>query len=65
MPAQPKVEGILIMTTEQIAELKRIALEKHREAEKAMYNYAKECNGIERMEAFEVYENIRTATRVR
>lgn len=53
------------MTTEQLAELKRIALEKHREAEKAMYAYAKECDGVERMEAFEAYENIRTATRVR
>lgn len=53
------------MTTEQLAELKRIGLEKPHEAEKAMYAYAKECDGIERMEAFEVYENIRTATRVR
>ncbi|WP_156730770.1 hypothetical protein [Morganella psychrotolerans] len=53
------------MTTEQLAELKHIALEKHREAEKAMYAYAKECDGIERMEAFEAYGKIRTATRVR
>lgn len=53
------------MTTEQLAELKRIALEKHREAEKAMYAYAIECDGVERVKAFEAYENIRTATRVR
>lgn len=45
--------------------LKQDLLEKHRAAEKAAYEYFCACEvGDERSRAFEVYENIRNATRV-
>lgn len=49
----------------QLASAKRAALEKLREAEKAWYEYFCLCEvGAERECASEVYENVRTATRV-
>jgi hypothetical protein len=57
-----------LLTEEPIGKvdaLKRDFLEKHRAAEKAAWAYFCECPvGDERTRASEVYENIRTATRV-
>ncbi len=45
--------------------MKQDALSKIREAEKATYAWACECEvGPERIRAFEIYDNVRTATRV-
>ncbi len=54
------------MTRPKDAEkLKQEALAKIREAEKAAYAWACECDvGAERVRAFEIYDNVRTATRV-
>jgi hypothetical protein len=50
---------------DQLAALKRDMLDKHRAAERAAYAYFGACPvGDERIRASEVYENIRTATRV-
>lgn len=49
------------MTTEQLAELKRIALERLAEAERAVHSYARECGGFRRIEAFDAYKKIRLA----
>jgi hypothetical protein len=47
-------------------DLKRRAMYYLREAERAMHTYACSCElGEERNKAFDVYENIRTATQVR
>jgi hypothetical protein len=49
----------------EVEALKRDMLDKHRAAEKAAYAYFCGCPvGEERNRASEVYENIRTATRV-
>lgn len=52
------------MTTEQLEELKRIALEKLAEAERAVYSYAGKCGGFRRIEAFDAYKKIRLATQL-
>lgn len=55
------------IATEQIvlARLKKQALDKLHEAEKAMYEYFAACPvGAERVRASDIYDNIRTATRV-
>ena len=53
------------MTQEEIAELRADAQAKLREAEKAYYVYAGACEvGRERIHAFTVYENVRTAAMV-
>ncbi len=49
------------MTTEQLAELKRIALERLAEAERAVNSYAGECEGFRRIEAFDALKKIRLA----
>jgi len=49
-----------------LARKKRVAEKARMEAEKAWYAYACECDvGHQREYAFEVYERIRTATRIR
>lgn len=54
-----------ITNEERLSRLKKTALDKLREAEIAMHDYARECDvGDERTKAFEVYERIRTATRL-
>lgn len=60
VPAPPPAPHSLVLQR-----LKADALKKLTEAEKAMYLYAGECEvGEERTRAFEIYGNIRTATRV-
>lgn len=53
------------MDRDEIKELRDAANAAHREAEKAWYAYFCRCEiGPEREAAAEVFENIRTATRV-
>lgn len=53
------------MTKEEIAELRKKFMDLQRQAEQAAYAYFSACPvGPERIWAAEVYENVRTATRV-
>ena len=55
-----------IKETEEHKALRVDAFEKLQAAEKAMHAYAASCDvGEERIEAFEIFENIRVAARVR
>lgn len=57
--------GITAVTMGPPPSLKELALQHLRAAERLMYRYAGECDvGRERERAFDVYANIRTATRV-
>ena len=59
------IEKVLTEEEERIQILKATVLKKMREAELAMYNYARILPlGDERTRAFEVYENLRNAGRV-
>ena len=50
---------------DKILQRKMIMLEKRLEAEKAAYAYFTECDiGLEREQAYNIYENIRNATRL-
>lgn len=57
--------NLIIVTQLKKDALKNTALAKLREAEKAMYEYFCDCEvGKEREWASQVYENVRTASRV-
>jgi hypothetical protein len=53
------------MKDEELVKLKAEMFSKRKEAEKAAYAYCGACPvGLERERAFEIYENIRNATRI-
>ena len=64
--SKPMSDHPLAATPEQrLAFARRVAYEKLREAEKAWYEYFRLCDvGPDRTRAAQVYENVRTATRL-